>query len=101
MAEDIIKNQLDTIISLLKLAHRDALNEVRRDLTSDDVPAALLEKTAGDEPVGAGVLKEQVMKQTGQSDSTVKRRIAELVAMGALVKVGGGPTTAYKSTGLI
>lgn len=96
-----ITNRLDTIISLLKLAHREPLGEFRRELTEDPVSAAILAATAGDEPVGAGVLKNKVMKATGESESTVKRRIAALVAMGALSKEGGGNTTAYKSTGLI
>lgn len=98
--EDII-NRLDTIISLLKLAHREPLAIVRQELAGDDVSAAILEATAGDQPVSAGVLKSKAIKATGESESTVKRRIAALVAMGALAKQGGGHTTAYKSTGLI
>jgi predicted HTH transcriptional regulator len=101
MPDEDILNRLDTIISLLKLAHRERLAEVREELAADDVSAAILEATAGDQPVSAGSLKNKVMKATGESESTVKRRIAGLVAMDALSKQGGGPTTAYKSTGLI
>jgi predicted HTH transcriptional regulator len=100
MAEDIIKNQLDTIISLLKLAHRDALDAARRDLNGDGVSAAVLERTAT-EAVGAGTLKKEIAKATGQSEKTVQRRIAELLGMGAVVREGSGPNTAYKATGLI
>lgn len=99
MGNSEITDRLDTIIALIKLAHRESLASVRQDLM-DDVSGAVLDATAGG-PVGAGSLKTKVAKATGQSEKTVQRRIAELVALGALAKDGAGPSVTYRSTGLI
>lgn len=92
-----ISNQLDTIIALLKLTNRQALEQVRAEL--DDVSQAVLDAAA--EPVVIGVLKKSVAKATQQSEKTVQRRIGDLVAMGALTKTGGGTTATYRTTGLL
>lgn len=97
MDTDKISNQLDTIISLLKLTNRDALSAVREGL--DNVSKALVDAAA--EPVAVGKLKNDVAKATSQSEKTVQRRIADLVAMGALAKDGGGSSATYRSTGLL
>src|SRR4051812_29062627 len=89
--------QLDTIIALLKLTNRDKLDAVRAKL--DDVEKALIEAT--DDPVAVGKLKKDVAAVTGQSDKTVQRRIADLVAMGVLAKTGNGNAATYRSTGLL
>jgi hypothetical protein len=92
-----ISNQLDTIIALLKLTNREALEQARAEL--DDVSNAILDATV--EPVAIGVLKERVAKATEQSEKTVQRRIGDLVAMGALAKSGGGSAATYRTTGLL
>lgn len=97
MDSEKISKQLETIISLLKLTNRDALAAVRD--TLDDVSKALIEATT--EPVVVGKLKRDVAKATSQSEKTVQRRIAELVAMGALARDGGGSSATYRSTGLL
>jgi hypothetical protein len=94
---DELASRLDTIISLLKLANRDALAAVREGL--DDVSKALIDVTA--EPVVVGTLKKDVAKATNQSEKTVQRRIGDLVAMGALIKHGGGTIATYRSTRLL
>ena len=48
-----------------------------------------------------GKLKKDVATKTSQSEKTVQRRIADLMAMGLLTKDGGGSTTTYQSTGLL
>jgi hypothetical protein len=100
MADDRIANRLDTIIALLKLAHQDTLTRVRNDLLKDDVSAAVLERTETDAG-GAGALKKEIAKATGESERTVQRRLADLVAMGALAKEGARSNVSYRSTGLI
>jgi ATP-dependent Zn protease len=92
-----ISKQLDTIISLLKLTNRDALVAARDQL--DDVAKALINATS--EPVLIGKLKKDVAKATNQSEKTVQRRIADLVALGALSKAGDSMTATYQSTGLL
>ena len=100
MAEDSIANRLDTIIALLKLAHRDTLAGIRNELLGDDASKALLERTEND-AIDAGTLKKEVAKETGESERTIQRRIADLVALGALAKEGAGRNVSYRSTGLI
>jgi predicted HTH transcriptional regulator len=97
MDEATISKQLDTIISLLKLANQDALVTVRTQL--DDVAKAVVDATS--EPVTVGKLKKEIATKTNQSEKTVQRRIADLVAMGLLTKEGGGNTATYQSTGLL
>jgi hypothetical protein len=63
------------------------------------VSKSILDATA--EPVVIGDLKKSVAKATKQSEKTVQRRVGDLVAMGALVKSGGGSTATYRATGLL
>jgi uncharacterized membrane protein len=92
-----ISKQLDTIISLLKLTNQDALVTVRTQL--DDVAKAVIDATS--EPVAVGRLKKEIATKTNQSEKTVQRRVADLVAMGLLTKERGGNTATYQSTGLL
>jgi hypothetical protein len=41
------------------------------------------------------------MAATKLGNSTVRQHIAELVAAGALLREGAGPTTKYKTSGVI
>ena len=99
MADYEITQRLDAIISILKLAHGDALARVRALALSDEVSAAILEATV-DDFVASGDLKRDIVNTTKQSGKTVQRRIAELVAMGALEKRPTG-RAAYRSTGIL
>lgn len=98
MAHEEITRRLDTIISLIKLAHHESLSEARADALSDPVTAALVEAASG-EFLSAGKLKGVVAKATRQSEKTVQRRISDLVAMGVLEKRPTGQA-AYRSTGV-
>ena len=49
----------------------------------------------------AGKVTTEVKKKTGQSPATINRRIATLIEQGIIEKVGAGPATQYRSTGLI
>lgn len=91
--------QLDTVIALLKLAHRDDIERARDAIRSDIINAAVLDGARKWTP--AAKLKTVVMKKTRAGSSTVADRIAELIAIGVLEKQGGGPTTEYRSTGLV
>jgi hypothetical protein len=94
-----IGRRLDTIIAILQLAHYDSIDAARARVRADKTNAAILALTAKESP--AGKLIQAVKQKTGESESTIKRRIATLVDLGALERSGGGPTTAYKTTGLI
>jgi Fic family protein len=94
-----IGRKLDQIIAILQLAHYEDIDASRGKVRADKTNAVILTLTAKKSP--AGKLIRAVRQKTGESESTVKRRIATLVDLGALERSGGGPTTAYKATGLI
>ena len=101
MGDEEITRRLDLIISILKLAHSESLLATRELLLSDPVTAAILDATREDF-VPSGKLKEVVAKATAGEGKpkTVQRRVADLLALGALeAKPGARPT--YRSTGIV
>jgi hypothetical protein len=99
MTNDDIGRRLDTIIAILQLAHQDEIESARTTIRSDKVKAAILDFSKAWTP--AGKLTSAVKNKTKQSSATISRRIGELLAVGVLEKQGGGPSTEYRSTGLI
>jgi hypothetical protein len=93
------ENGLDTLIALFKLAHREEIEAARTAIRADKVHAAILDGAKKWTP--AGKLKTAVTKKTGKGGTTFADRVAELLETGALEKQGGGPTTEYRSTGLV
>jgi DNA-binding transcriptional regulator PaaX len=98
-ADDQLLERLDLLIALLRISARDALTAERAELLSDPVSRVVLQST--DAWIPAGELKSRAVRETGQSEPTVKRRIAELVSRGALVRRGAGRTVSYRNSGLI
>jgi hypothetical protein len=99
-SQDEILRRLDTMISILRLAHADEIEHAKTKLLSDPVNAAILRATAGSKFVPSGELKAKVRKATKQSEKTVQRRVLELVDTGALETRPTG-LAAYRATGLL
>ena len=99
VADDSVIKRLDTIIAIMRLVHGEKLDLAREQILADKTNKAILQLTA--DWRGAGDLQNAVTKQTGESGSTVKRRLAVLVDQGVLERRGAGPQVAYRSTGLI
>jgi hypothetical protein len=99
MRDDVLVERLDKLIAITQLVHKDAIDRARERIFGDAANRAILESST--DWVPAGRLQAGVMKATGQSQPTVKRRIADLVANGVLAKQGGGGNVSYKATGLI
>jgi hypothetical protein len=99
MAGDEVAQRLDTLIAILKLAHRDDIAKARTSVRANTVNAAILDLANDWTP--SGKLQAAVAKRTGKTDRTVRDRLGELAAQGLIEQRGGGPTTAYRSTGLI
>jgi hypothetical protein len=97
--EEILR-RLDTLISILRLAHADEIEHARTRILSDPVNAAVLKATSGGKFVASGDLKAKVVKSTKQSEKTVQRRVLDLVEIGALELRPTGHA-AYRSTGLL
>jgi hypothetical protein len=96
--EEEVLRRLDLLIALTRLGVRDALTRESRALEQDKVSAALLRHSQ--EWTSAGDLKKLVIKASDQSEPTVKRRMAELVARGALLREGSSRTVRYRNSGL-
>lgn len=96
---DEIGRKLDLLIALTRLGVRDALTRERRALEGDEVFSAILELTGT--WINAGELKKAVRERTKQSEPTVKRRLAELVSRGVLLRRGAGSNVSYCSSGLV
>ena len=96
----LVVGRLDRLISLFRLVHADALAAARTRIRDDEANAAILDATDS-RWVAAGTLRDQVVRKTGLKQAAVRARIADLVDAGALEREGGGPTTKYRSTGLV
>ena len=101
MSDADIARRLDRLIGIMELAHRDEIEKARAAVRADPANATILDVTAGDEPTPAATVTSEVVKATDQSSRSAARRIAALVEMGALERVGAGAQTAYRATGLI
>jgi hypothetical protein len=95
-----VLKRLDTLIAIMQLAFRNQLDAARQQITADPISAEILEISANDW-VEAGELKRRVALGTKQSERTVARRIATLVAQRALDQSGSGSRVRYRATGLI
>ena len=99
MNTDEVVERLDRLTALMRIAHADAIERTRGKVRSDKLNAAILDGTRKWTP--AGKLRTTVLKKTGSGASTFGYRVAELLDAGLLEKRGGGPTTEYRTTGLI
>jgi hypothetical protein len=97
-SSDALGYKLDLLIALTRVAVRDRLEAELVEIRRDAVSLAILQNV--EEWIPAGKLKQAVRVATNQSDMTVKRRIADLVSRGALIREGAGPAVKYRSSGL-
>lgn len=99
MADGDIVRRLDRLIGILELAHRDDIQRAREAIGADKTYAAILALTTTETPAGA--LNKAVQQKTKQSPKTVQRRIADLIEIGAVERIGAGGSIKYQATGLI
>jgi hypothetical protein len=101
MDDDAVVERLDLILSVLHLAHHDAIERTRATLRSDPLSVAILD-ACGDDWTPARTVQSEVRSVVGAiGDSTVRRRLRELVARRALHERGATHTKAYRATGLV
>jgi len=97
---DLLEHHLARIERLLAIGFSEQIRARRAAAGVDDqVVAAILERTG--QWSSTGSLKTVVEAVTGQSARTVKRRLKELVELGALEKRGKAASTEYRSTALL
>lgn len=99
-ADEAILQRLDLLVAVVKLAYAPQIAEVRQRVTEDAVAAHILEVTAEDW-VKAGDLQAETAKACNVSKRTVRTKLQDLVALGALRQEGSARASQYRGTGLL
>jgi DNA-binding transcriptional ArsR family regulator len=94
-----ISDKLDTLIALMKIGNRDALEEYRQRISKDKVCSKIMEKL--EEPLTYGVLCKKVAEELAMAEITVRKKISELKDMGLLKTVKKGREVYYEKSGLV
>jgi DNA-binding transcriptional ArsR family regulator len=94
-----ISSKLDTLISLVKLSNRDILTGLTKEIERDKVATQILELADG--LITYSNLAKQVHEETGAAEITVKKKMAELKALGLLISRREGKETFYTNAGLL
>jgi hypothetical protein len=99
MTEEILL-KLDEVLSVLKLAFADEIGLARSAILKDPVNRAILESLA-DGWRGSGDLQRHVSRAAAVTERTVRDRLRDLAATGAIRSRGGGRSLEYSTTGVI
>jgi hypothetical protein len=92
--------RLDRITAILTLANREAIAAAAKQIREDELNVAILDACPADW-APAGEIWPGVSKRHKTSKRTFHRRLAELVACGALYSQGTGAATKYRPTRLV
>lgn len=98
--DEAILERLDLLVAAFKLAYAPQISEVREQIRQDSVAASILDK-ASEDWVPAGDLQEETAQACGVTTRTVRKKLQDLVALGALRQEGSARSSKYRSTGLL
>jgi biotin operon repressor len=94
-----ISRKLDQLIILLKLSNRASLSEYKRQLERDKVYVRIME--IADSSFSYSDISKKLHDELGVAEITVKKKIAELKAMGLLIATRKGREVFYENSGLL
>jgi len=94
-----ISRKLSQLIVLLKLSNRATLEDYKRQLERDKVYTRILEISDG--TLSYSGISKKLSEELGVADITVKKKIAELKAMGLLIASRKGREVYYENSGLL
>jgi DNA-binding transcriptional ArsR family regulator len=94
-----ISRKLDQLIALLKIGSRKTLEEYKRQLQQDKVYLRILEIT--NSPLSYSDIVKRSHEELGVAEITVKKKIAELKAMGLLIAIRKGREVYYENSGIL
>jgi len=97
--KDVVE-RLDQLIAIMKLSNAEKLGQYKDDIEKDDVAKAILDLVS-DEPLDYSSLVENAARKTGRSESSIKRRIADLSDKKILVKKREGGKMLYFNSGIL
>lgn len=98
--DEAIIERLDLLVAAFKLAYAPQISEAREQVRRDPVAASILD-TAAEDWIAAGELQEATAKACGVTTRTVRKKLQDLVALGALRQEGWARSSQYRSTGLL
>lgn len=93
-----ISRKLGRLLVLTKLSNSKVIAETKEEIKKDPVSRALLDLADGS--LSSFQIKDKVIEQTKASQSTVERRINELVEKGGLIANKKGHEVYYENSGL-
>jgi DNA-binding transcriptional regulator PaaX len=94
-----MSRKLDQLITLMKMSNMAVLEEYRRRLERDRVYVRILEVSDGS--LSYSRLSKKLSQELGVAEITVKKKIADLKEMGALVTIRKGGEVFYVNSGLM
>lgn len=94
-----ILQKLDQLIILLKISNKAILDNYKRQLEQDKVYMRILEIL--EEPLSYSDISKKLHDELGVAEITVKRKIADLRAMGFLIATRKGREVYYENSGLL
>lgn len=97
---DEVIDRLDQLILLFRAAFDEEIGAYRDQLRSDPVVDAILD-WLGSDPIASGDLKRAVAKSADVSEKTVQRALLMLADRGVIRAHGQGPSTTYRSVGVL
>lgn len=83
----------------MKLSNRATLEDIKRKIQQDKVALQILESADGS--LSYSAISKKISENLGVAEITVKKKIAELKEMGALMPVRKGKEVYYEKTELI
>src|SRR4051812_48055239 len=99
MSDDVVA-KLDDIIGLLKLAFAREIDSARLAMLSDAVNRAVLEALE-DGWLGSGELQRRVATVAKVTERTVRDRLSDLAAKGAVRSRGSGRALEYSRSNIL
>jgi len=94
-----ISRKLDQMIAISKIGNREAIKKFREEIDKDIVSQKILQYADGS--LSSDPFKQKIVAETKVSEATVKRRVSELVDVGALTPVKKGREIYYENSGLL
>lgn len=94
-----IDSKLTQLIAIMKVNGKEKLDALKKELESDKDYSKILEIC--EQPVQYNHIVEEVMKQTGAAERTVKLKISQLKSKGAVTASRQGREVMYVNSGLL
>ena len=90
-----ISRKLDQLIILMKLSNRTTLEDIKKKIERDRVAFKIMEISDGS--LSYSAMSKKISENLGVAEITVKKKIAELKEMGALMPVRKGREVYYEN----